>query len=223
MQRPPRPSQLLRGVRGYCVVFALVVVSYALCAVQTSADPSAAAFLVQLVTVAVTLRVADVPPAAQRAGWLTLAVAGAATIGVAALGSQGLVLDVVLSAASAAAFLIAPVAILVQQFRRRRADVEALLAAIAAYVMIGMAFTFVYNLLALLAPSPVFGDGTVDSLTSQLFFSFTTLTTVGYGNLVPVSPGVQTVAVVEAITGQLFLVIAIARILSAPKRKQVAG
>jgi len=46
-----------------------------------------------------------------------------------------------------------------------------------------------------------------------LFFSFTTLTTTGFGNIVPVSPGVQSVAVAEAIIGQFFLITAVARII----------
>jgi hypothetical protein len=47
-----------------------------------------------------------------------------------------------------------------------------------------------------------------------LFFSFTTLTTVGYGNVVPVNAFVQGIAIAEAISGQLFLVIAVARVVS---------
>jgi hypothetical protein len=62
---------------------------------------------------------------------------------------------------------------------------------------------------------PTFGAGHVDSLSSQLFFSFTTITTTGYGNLVPVTASVQSVAVAEAIVGQLFLVIAVARVVTA--------
>jgi hypothetical protein len=51
-------------------------------------------------------------------------------------------------------------------------------------------------------------------LADQLFFSFSTLTTTGYGNLVPVGAAGQSVAIGEAITGQLFLVIAVARVVS---------
>ena len=89
-----------------------------------------------------------------------------------------------------------------------------MLASIAAYIQVGMFFTFAYNLIALISPVATFGDDQVDSLTGQLFFSFTTLTTTGYGNIVPVSAGVQSVAIAEAVTGQLFLVIAVARIVS---------
>jgi voltage-gated potassium channel Kch len=224
-RRPDRITAEPRGGRGwrtgYWVVIALIVASYVLCATQATADPSPIAFLVQLVTVAVTLWVADVHRAVRRVAWIVLTMAGAASITVDLVGTRGEALDIVLSAASALAFLSAPVAIIAQQVRRRGVDVEALLAAVSAYLMVGMFFTFVYNLIALLTQSPTFGPDVVDSLSKQLFFSFTTLTTVGYGNIVPATPGVQGVAVAEAITGQLFLIIAVARIISGPRPRSL--
>ncbi|MFJ4224465.1 ion channel [Microbacterium sp. NPDC089695] len=207
----PAPTSGWRS--GYWIVLALLVSGYALCAAQAGPDPSPAAFVVQLVTVAAVLRVTDVRMRFQRVSWVVLAVAGVSAITATALGSGGHALDVILSAASMVAFFVAPIAIIRHQMMRRGLDVEALLAAIAAYVLVGMFFTFVYNLIALLTVDPMFGAGVVDSLSSQLFFSFTALTTTGYGNLVPVAPAVQGVAVAEAITGQLFLITAVARII----------
>ena len=198
---------------GYWLILALLIASYALCAAQHSADPSPPAFVLQLLTVAAVLRVTEAHFRVQQVAWVALAVAGIAAIVVALLGMTGTVLDIALSAASTVAFLVAPVAIIRHQVMRRGLDTEALLAAISAYVLVGMFFTLVYNLAALLTGTPAFGDGVVDSLSSQLFFSFTTLTTTGYGNLVPASPAIQTIAVAEAITGQLFLITAVARIM----------
>lgn len=203
---------------GYWLVLALLVSTYALCAAQQSTDPSPSAFVVQLVTVAVVLRVTEAHARVQRIAWICLALAGAAGILVAVLDTGGRVLDIAMSAASMIAFLIAPVAIIRHQVRRRDLDAEALLAAIAAYVLVGMFFTLVYNLTALLTVTPTFGDQVVDSLSSQLFFSFTTLTTTGYGNIVPVTAAVQGIAVAEAITGQLFLITAVARIMRGSRR-----
>lgn len=198
---------------GYWLVLALLVATYALCAAQSTIDPSPSAFVVQLVTVAVVLRVTQAHPRVQHIAWLVLAAAGVAMIVTAVLDTGGLVLDVALSAASTIAFFVAPVAIIRHQVTRRGLDIEALLAATAAYILVGMFFTLVYNLVALLTVAPTFGDHTVDSLSSQLFFSFTTLTTTGYGNIVPATPAVQAIAVAEAITGQLFLITAVARIM----------
>ena len=199
---------------GYWFVLTLIAVSYALCAVQTGANPNPVAFLVQLAAVAITLRVAQVEPRLRRVGWIVLAAAAAATVVATASGGEGHLLDVALSAASMVAYLAAPLAIVAHLARRDRIDGQAVLASIAAYIQVGMFFTFAYNLIALISPAATFGDDQVDSLTGQLFFSFTTLTTTGYGNIVPVSAGVQSVAIAEAITGQLFLVIAVARIVS---------
>jgi len=58
-----------------------------------------------------------------------------------------------------------------------------------------------------------------------LFFSFVTLTTTGYGNLVPATNPGQTLAITEAVLGQLFLVTAVAKIITAlkPKKWPTAG
>ena len=203
---------------GYWLVLALLALTYVLCAAQGMTDPSPWAFVVQLVTVAVVLRVTEAHARVQRVAWIVLSVAGIAAIVVAVLDLRGQALDISLSAASMLAFLIAPVAIIRHQVRRRGLDTEALLAAISAYVLVGMFFALVYNLVALLTIAPTFGAEVVDSLSSQLFFSFTTLTTTGYGNIVPVNPAVQGIAVAEAITGQLFLITAVARIMRGNRR-----
>lgn len=215
--RSPLPSPATSATSGWrsghWLVLALLLATYTLCAVQSTVDPSPSAFVVQLVTVAVVLRVTHAHARVQHVAWVVLSVAGIAMVVTAILGTGGLVLDVALSAASTIAFFIAPVAIIRHQVQRRGLDIEALLAATAAYILVGMFFTLVYNLVALLTVSPAFGEEVVDSLSSQLFFSFTTLTTTGYGNIVPVSAGVQAIAVAEAITGQLFLITAVARIM----------
>lgn len=201
------------GGAGYTLALALLVLSYALCATQRTTNPSAFAFLLILATVAVVFRVTAVRAAVQRVAWVALSVAGVATIVATLFGAAGHVLDIVFSAASMLALLVAPAAIVAHQARRRGFNLEALLATITAYVLVGLFFTFVFNLLSLLSSTPMFGDESEDSLANQLFFSFTTLTTTGYGNLAPVTATSQAIAVAEAITGQLFLITAVARIM----------
>lgn len=208
-----RPDLLFSGASGYAVIAALVVVSYALCAAQRGPNPSPWAFLVTLMTVAVVFRVTAAPRMVQHVAWVILSAAGVATIITTLVGASGHVLDVIFSAATMIALLVAPVAIIAHQVKRRGLNLEALLAAITAYVLVGLFFTFVFNLLSLVSPEPMFGGPDDDSLANQLFFSFTTLTTTGYGNLVPANATSQAVAVAEAITGQLFLITAVARIM----------
>ncbi|UPL18780.1 ion channel [Microbacterium aurugineum] len=209
----PTSGTVFDGVSGYVIIFALLVVSYALCAAQRATDPSPWAFLVILVTVAVVFRVTGTPPVIQHVAWVILSAAGLATIITALSSAGGHVLDIVFSAATMVALLVAPVAIIGHQVKRRRLNLEALLAAITAYVFVGLFFTFAFNLLSLVSPASIFDGTDDDSLANQLFFSFTTLTTTGYGNLVPSTATSQAVAVAEAITGQLFLITAVARIM----------
>jgi len=199
---------------GYWFVLVLIAASYTVCALQVTPNPSSPALLVQLATVAATLWVTEVHQRLRRIGWTVLTVAAAVVVAVSAVGTVGHLLDVLLSGASLVAYFVAPLAIIAHLVRRDRIDGQALLAAIAAYLLVGMFFTFVYNFVGLLSTAPTFGPGESDSLTSQLFFSFTTLTTTGYGNIVPLGPGVQSIAIAEAITGQLFLVIAVARVVT---------
>lgn len=210
------------GRTGYAVVIALLALSYGLSAAQETANPSAPAFLVILVTVAVVFRITGVRRTIQRAGWVVLAVAASAAIVTSLIGATGHILDIALSAATLIALLASPIAIIGHQVNRRGLNLEALLAAIAAYVLVGLFFAFAFNLLTLLSDTPLFGAASSDSLTHQLFFSFTTLTTTGYGNLVPVGAVGQAIAVSEAITGQLFLITAVARIMRGASRANAA-
>ena len=95
-----------------------------------------------------------------------------------------------------------------------------MLGAITAYLMIGMSFAFTYRALGALRAGPFFGSQGDGSFSQDLFFSFTTLTTTGYGNLVPAANPGQTFAVLEMLIGQLFLVTAVARVVSAWQPRQ---
>lgn len=205
---------------GYAIVLGLLIVSYGLCAIQPSTDPSPWAFLAMLATVAMVFHVTRAKHLVQRVSWVVLSVAGASAVVATAFGIDGPVLAISLSAASMIALLVAPWAIIAHQVTRRGLDLEALLAAVTAYILVGMFFAFVYNLISQISPTPMFGEESLDSLGNQLFFSFTALTTTGYGNLVPVGTGGQAIAIAEAITGQLFLITAVARIMRGASAKR---
>jgi hypothetical protein len=87
--------------------------------------------------------------------------------------------------------------------------------AVAAYLLLGVAWAQAYSLVALLR----FGafSGAVipeDGLRGFLYFSFVTLTTVGYGDVLPVHPAARSLAMLEAVTGPLYLAILVARLVS---------
>jgi hypothetical protein len=92
--------------------------------------------------------------------------------------------------------------------------------AVAAYLLLGMIWSLAYYLITLPIPEAFsiqgpFAQGDGESLQSHLFyFSFVTLTTLGYGDIVPVHPIVRMLVILEGVAGQLFPAILIARLVS---------
>jgi hypothetical protein len=89
---------------------------------------------------------------------------------------------------------------------------------IAGYLLIGYTWTFAYQLVEQQAPDAIhFEAGVADTPSRQpnhlIYFSFITLTTVGYGDVRPVHPVVRSLAVAEALVGQLYLAIMIASLV----------
>jgi hypothetical protein len=126
---------------------------------------------------------------------------------------------------SAVLYVVAPFAVVRDIATRPRVDQEAVLGAIAAYLIVGMCFAFTYRAIGVLQPTPFFGAEGPGDMSQTLFFSFVTLTTTGYGNLVPATNPGQSLAVMEAVLGQLFLVTAVAKIITAwkPRRWRSPG
>jgi hypothetical protein len=120
-------------------------------------------------------------------------------------------------------YLAAPGIIVRHLVLRRTVDTQTVLGAIAAYLMVGISFAFSYRALGALQAGPFFGSQGEGSFSQDLFFSFTTLTTTGYGNLVPAANPGQTFAVLEMLTGQLFLVTAVAKVVSTWRPGQGRG
>jgi hypothetical protein len=112
-------------------------------------------------------------------------------------------------------YVLAPISIVRHIGYRRQVDQETMLGALAAYLLIGMAFAFTYRFLGSVEDAPFFGNKGEGTMSQDLFFSFITLTTTGYGDLVPADNPGQSLAVLEALVGQLFLVTAVAKIVSA--------
>ena len=88
----------------------------------------------------------------------------------------------------------------------------------AASVYLLMAFTFSVWYRFALAVNPGAFAGAVDvesglHVNSMLYFSFVTLTTVGYGDITPVGGGVRMLAIFEALAGQLYLTLLVARLV----------
>ena len=95
---------------------------------------------------------------------------------------------------------------------------ETLWAAINVYVLFGMFFAFIYTALLALNPGAFVGgilehDGQ-DVGQSMIYYSFVTMTSLGYGDITPKTHVAATMAYVQALIGQLYVAILIARLVS---------
>jgi Ion channel len=86
---------------------------------------------------------------------------------------------------------------------------------VAVYLLLGLLWAIPYEMIELLNPGS-FGFGLKGRavLPQLAYFSFTTLTTLGFGDIVPLNPVARSLVVLEALVGQLFPVILIARLVT---------
>jgi len=99
--------------------------------------------------------------------------------------------------------------LLADLFRKRRVTGASISAALCAYLLVGLTFAFVYNVLGRTAFT---GTASSDPL-EFAYFSFVTLTTLGYGDVLPVAPYARSLAALEALAGQIVLVVLVARLV----------
>jgi len=110
-------------------------------------------------------------------------------------------------------------------FRAPRVNSEVLCAGISGYLLLGILWMSAYMLVSRLNPVDPTHPGafaftvgaTAPHPLSQFeayYFSFITLSTVGYGDITPVSPGARTLAMMEAMTGTLYMAVLISRLVA---------
>jgi hypothetical protein len=154
-------------------------------------------------------------------GWRPLAA-----LGVLFLASRGIHLvlggDLVLSASKVfwtTAGLLACVTTLRFVLRGRAVDSERIFAALGVYLLAGIVFGVAYHVLDRIWPGSLrtgFAEGAepaAASLGTCIYFSFVTLATLGYGDVVPASELARALATLEAVGAQLYLAVLIARLV----------
>lgn len=108
-------------------------------------------------------------------------------------------------------------------FSNIRVTADTIAASLCVYLLLGVLWSMIYTLIDLIAPGSfmfAYAEDTAQivglddqKVIFSLYLSFTTLSTLGYGDVVPVSNPARMFAVVEAITGQVYLAVLVARLV----------
>jgi Ion channel len=106
------------------------------------------------------------------------------------------------------------IVILIYLFREREVSADVIMGGICVYLLMGLMWAFVFTILESVQPGSfnmpeAFGPG----LSSFSYYSFVTITTLGYGDVTPVSNPARSLALLEAISGHLYIAILIARLV----------
>ena len=132
------------------------------------------------------------------------------------------------SVACAAFILIAIISIGADVLFRESVTLDSIWGSISIYMFLGMFFAFLFGFLAFLIPEAFDYAGKGGSLgrlriNDLLYFSYATLTTTGYGDILPVHPFVRTLAILESIVGTLYIVVMISRLVGLHVAKKGHG
>ncbi|MDH3212831.1 MAG: ion channel [Myxococcales bacterium] len=123
------------------------------------------------------------------------------------------------------AFLAFVIAVLFTRILRQQdVSTDTIYGGICVYLLLGLAWAYAYDLIEIVNPgSFAFAElplragfseiAQVEGARRYFYFSFVTLTTLGYGEITPVSPQARSIATLEAVAGPLFLAIFIARLV----------
>jgi hypothetical protein len=117
----------------------------------------------------------------------------------------------------------APVAIIRRLLKHRTVTFQTVLGALCLYLLAAMFFAFLYSALDALSAEPFFRqEGSTETI-DFLYFSFTTITTTGFGDLTAASDVGRMMAVTEALIGQLYLVTVVALLVGNLGRTRTAA
>lgn len=117
--------------------------------------------------------------------------------------------------ASLAALALFAVVVAGRVYRPGAVTLHRILGAVAVYLLLGLTWASAYELVHILRPDAFTGAvGNAPTSHTWIYFSFVTLTTTGYGDVAPVHPVARWLAVLEAMAGQLYLAITVARLVA---------
>jgi Ion channel len=137
-----------------------------------------------------------------------LAAGGAAAVAVLGVAAGVVPGSVVVALAGLVAFAI-PFALgggLLRMVSEQGVTLQAIAGSLAIYLLIGLLFSWIIGLVTRIDPGPYFAQGTNGSDGQRVYFSFTVLTTTGFGDLSAANSVGRALAVIEMLVGQIYLV-----------------
>jgi hypothetical protein len=159
--------------------------------------------------------------------WILRAGAGLAGVAIAlsvVRAAGGGIGDGAARAMNAALLAFGPSAVAVGVLRDLRSAgrvrFEAVLGVLSLYLLLGMFFAFTYGAIDRLGDAPLFAGGASATVSECIYYSFTTLATVGFGDVVTRTQLGHTLSIFEALLGQIYLVTVVSLLVSnlAPRR-----
>jgi hypothetical protein len=202
---------------GYGIVLLLVIASIGLQMAATgSTGTRFATIALQAATLVVAVRTSGVHRGGVRLAALVAVVAMVAAL--VTLIAKGYLPESASAIVNGLLVAVAPAAIaagLLRELREtRRVSVATLAGVLAIYLLAGMFFSFLYGVVNAFDPDGLFNQVSDSTRADELYFSFVTLCTVGYGDLTPATDLPRTLAIAEMLIGQIYLVTVVALIVS---------
>ena len=221
----PREVADVRRQERYGLLLGAIVVAFAVQGIGSTNQTEQVIVTALLgATLLLSLWCAEAKPIVMRGGALVVVAVFLASVLETVLGTPG---GGATRLANALLVSLAPPAIIVGVVRSLRArqgvTLEAVFGVLCVYLLIGMLFAFLYGSIDRLGGSPFFAGGQPASIADCLYYSFTTLTTVGYGDLTAHSNLGHTLSVSEALVGQIYLVTIVSLIVANLGRSRPAS
>jgi uncharacterized integral membrane protein len=197
----------------YGLLLSLLVAVYLMSAFATGGWVSALQVILFLGVILLALRISGLPAKSVRIAGVLALVGSTGAVTLALTGSASTLTGV--TAAWAALLLLFAVVIIVRRvLAQPDVTIQSIFGAVSAYLIIGLMFAAVYGSMNRLGGGGFFANGSPASTNTFQYFSFTTLTTLGYGDFTAAGSGGRAVAVLEALAGQVFLATLIARLVA---------
>ena len=197
----------------YELVFVLLVSTFVLAAFSLQPRARVPILLFYAAALVIALRSSQLSGPIVRALRVVLAV-GTIGAGVALLAVPGDLTEGILSCWLALVLATTIVVVVRRILHHRVITGQTIFGALSAYLMIGLFFSAVFTATDRLASGPFFAGGQPATSATIQYFSFVTLTTTGYGDYTALGEGGRSMAVLEALLGQIFLVTLVARLVA---------